>query len=74
MLAICHMAQIDFEFVIVDTFNQDHRRKPYFDLNPSSTIPMITQGTTRIFGDNESLFFFLINSFERVAALFFPLT
>ena len=34
---------------------------------------MITLGTTRKFGDNESLFFFLINRFERVAKMFFPL-
>ena len=47
-------------------------RAPYIDLNPNATIPVITNDKVHVLGDSESLFFFLINSDERVRQIFYP--
>ena len=47
-------------------------RAPFIDLNPNATIPVITNDHVHVLGDSESLFFFLINSEERVREAFYP--
>ena len=66
LIAICNMAEVPCEFVHVDTFNQENMRDPYVQLNPNSTIPMITEGMAKIIGDGASLYYFLVNRHARI--------
>ena len=40
------------------------------ELNPNSTIPMLTQGNTKVIGDGPAMFNYLVNSTECVAEHF----
>ena len=47
LLAICDMAEVAAEFVIVDTFNGGNLEDSYRCVNPTQTIPMVSQGVTK---------------------------
>ena len=65
------MAEVPCEFVLVDTFNQENLRDPYVQLNPNSTIPMITDGIAKIIGDGASLYYFLVNRHAKIKQAFY---
>ena len=67
------MAGVTHEFILVDTFNQDNLRDPYVQLNPNSTIPMITDGMAKIIGDGASLYYFLVNKHAKIKQQFYSL-
>ena len=60
------MSEVPHKFELVDTFNQDNLRDPYVELNPNSTIPMITDGMAKIIGDGASLYYFLVNKHAKI--------
>ena len=71
LLAICKMSSVKAEFSHVDTFKQENFNKSYTDLNPNSTVPMITEGPTKIIGDGSSLYFYLVNKHTEVFKKFY---
>ena len=71
MLAICKMSDVKVQFSHVDTFKQMNFEKSYTDLNPNSTVPMITEGPTKIIGDGSSLYFYLVNKHTDVFKKFY---
>ena len=40
-------------------------------MNPNSTVPMITEGSTKIIGDGSSLYFYLVNKHPAVFEKFY---
>lgn len=56
------MAKAQFDFTLVDTLEQQNQQRPYIDENPNGTVPMISLGTTKVIGDSESLFNYLVNT------------
>ena len=70
LLAICDMASADIEFVQVDTLSKQNFEKPFIDMNPNGTIPMLTHGHTKVIGDGEAIFNYLVNSCDSVRVHF----
>ena len=72
LLAICDMAEVAAEFVIVDTFNGGNLEESYQTLNPSQTIPMVSQGALKAQGTDSKRFFqFLLENQARIKATFY---
>ena len=72
LLAICDMAEVAAEFVIIDTFNGGNLEASYTDLNPTKTIPMIKQGSTSVTGSEAKQFYqHLLENHLRVKAMFY---
>ena len=71
LIAICEMSGVSANFQMVDTFTQKNFDKEYTDLNPNSTVPMITEGPTKIIGDGSSLYFYLVNKHSPVFQKFY---
>ena len=40
------------------------------ELNPNCTIPMLTHGSTKVIGEGEAIFNYVVNANERVSAHF----
>ena len=40
-------------------------------MNPNATIPMLTHGHTKVIGDGEAIYNYLVNSSEEVSSHFF---
>jgi len=70
LLAICEMAGAEIDFVKIDTLTKENMQESYMELNPNSTIPMLTHGNTKVIGDGPAMFNYLVNSTERVAEHF----
>ena len=72
LLAICQISGISSKFELVDTSKKQNLEKNYTDLNPNFSIPMITEGHTKIIGDGPSLYYYLVNKHEAVTKTFYP--
>ena len=70
LLAICEMASADIDFRQIDTLKKQNFTSPYIDQNPNGTIPMLTHGQTKVIGDGEAIFNYLINSSGPVSSHF----
>ena len=42
LLIICDMAEADYHFRLIDTFNKKNFDPTYIEINPNSSIPIIT--------------------------------
>ena len=71
LLAVTRMAKTDIEFVLVDTLKKHNFEQPYIEQNPNATIPMLSHGSTKVIGDCESIFNYLVNTNEQVRTAFF---
>ena len=66
------MAQAsDIEFIQINTLTKENLKSPFIDQNPNATIPMLTHGQTKVIGDAESIFNYIVNTNERVSEKFF---
>ena len=70
LLAVCEIANADVEFVQVDTLAKQNLTSPFIDMNPNGTIPMLTHGHTKVIGDGEAIFNYLVNSCDSVSQHF----
>lgn len=57
LMAICDMAEVSFEFKVIDTFNGGNLEASYRELCPSSTIPLLKQGSQIISGSDIKQFY-----------------
>lgn len=71
LLAICQMAGADIDFRQVDTLKRQNLDSPFIDQNPNGTIPMLTHGQTKVIGDGEAIFNYMVNSNQAVSSHFF---
>ena len=72
LLAIRDMAQAqDVEFIQINTLTKENFKSPFIDQNPNATIPMLTHGQTKVIGDAESIFNYIVNTNDRVSDKFF---
>ena len=71
LMAICEMAEISPFFGIVDTFKKEHLEPHYLAVNPTSSIPMITDGQWKIFGESSMVYNFLIQNYPKIKARFY---
>ena len=71
LLAICEIAGAEVDFMKVDTMTQQNFQAPFIDLNPNATIPMLTHGHTKVIGDGEAIYNYLVNSCDEVSTHFF---
>ena len=72
LLAIRDMAEAgNVEFIQINTLNKENLQSPFIDQNPNATIPMLTHGHTKVIGDAESIFNYIVNTDERVSDKFF---
>ena len=75
ILAIIQIAEVyNYEFVEVDTFKHENLQEPFKLINPSGTIPLITEGskekpTKTIVGDKNVaiLFNYLIDNHPKIS-------
>lgn len=70
-MAICEMAEISPVFGLVDTFKKEHLEANYLAVNPTSSIPMITDGKWKIFGEGSMVYNFLIHNYPKIKARFY---
>ena len=59
------------KFREVNTFKEENFSKKYKDLNPTSSIPIITCKDTKCIGDQSSLYEFLYNTDPSVKTTFY---
>ena len=71
LLAICHMSDADIDFVEINTLKKENFESRYTELNPNASIPMLSHGHTKVIGDGESIFNYLVNSSDKVSDHFF---
>ena len=71
LLAICQMSGVDYEFRLIDTFQRENQNEQYVALNPSSQIPMITEGTTKIIGGGNSFLMYLVHKHAKIQHNFY---
>ena len=64
------MAKAQFDFTLVNTIEQENMKAPYIDENPNGTVPMLSLGTTKVIGDSESLFNFVVNTNNDISGHF----
>ena len=60
------MSDVKVEFREINSFKEENFDPKYTELNPNSTIPMITEGQTKIIGDGQSLYYYLVNRLPEV--------
>lgn len=65
------MASADIDFRQVDTLKKQNYESPFIDQNPNGTIPMLTHGQTKVIGDGEAIFNYMVNSNSAVSNYFF---
>ena len=65
------MAEVSTDFRLIDTLKKENMHADYTDLNPNASIPMLTHGHTRVIGDGEAIFNYLLNTKEDVQDKFF---
>lgn len=71
MLAIRDISQADIDFMPIDTLQKQNFEAPFIDFNPNATVPMLSQGTTKVIGDGDAIFNYLVNTSDEVRAKFF---
>ena len=71
LLIICEMAGKTYKFREVNTFKEENFSKKYVELNPTSSIPIITCRDTKCIGDQSSLYQFLYNTDPYIKSMFF---
>ena len=50
---------------------EENLKAPYTDLNPNSTIPMLTHGHTKVIGDGGAIYNYMVNTSHEVRSHFF---
>ena len=65
------MAEANIDFREIDTLKKQNLESPFIDHNPNGTIPMLTHGQTKVIGDGEAIFNYLVNSSPSVSQYFF---
>ena len=68
---LCHLAEVEAEFCLVDTLKHENESLEYQEINPTMTIPMITDGDFKLLGDGISIYKYLgLN--PKIKQKFFP--
>ena len=60
LLAICEMAEVQHTFELVDTFQHVNKTESYTKVNPTQSIPMISDSKWKILGDGIETYDFLV--------------
>ena len=55
----------------IDTLEKENFKEPFVNLNPNATIPMLTHGQTKVIGDGEAIYNYLVNTNDPVRETFF---
>ena len=71
LLAMCEMAEVQVAFTLVDTFQKQNENRDYTEVNPTMSIPMITDGPWKILGEGISVYTYLMNSYPKIKAMFY---
>ena len=70
LLAACQMADTEIDFELIDTIDGQNNKAPYIEMNPSATIPMLSQGHSKVIGDGISIFNYILNVDEKLSEKF----
>ena len=68
---MCEMAEVEVGFMLVDTFRKQNENQDYREVNPTMSIPMITDGPWKIIGEGISVYTYLMNSYPKIKARFY---
>ncbi|KAI4301378.1 hypothetical protein L6164_034663 [Bauhinia variegata] len=49
VIACLHEKELDFEFVVLDMANQQHKEEPFLSLNPFGQVPAFEDGDLKLF-------------------------
>ena len=69
LLAICDIAGVSVRFEEVNTFKGHNMNSTYTSLNSLSSIPMITQGVTKVIGTPHALYSYMMNKHPEVFSM-----
>ena len=64
------MADTQIEFELVDTLDGQNNKAPYIEMNPSASIPMLSQGHSKVIGDGISIFNYILNVDQNLSDKF----
>jgi glutathione S-transferase len=62
ILSIFYIAGVPHQMTEVDTLKGEHKLQTYLSVNPTGTIPMITDGGYKIMGGSQVFLNYLCNS------------
>ncbi len=72
LVIMAKMGGVDFEFKSVDSFLGDYRTPAYESLNPTGTLPTITENRLKCLGGYLVHISFLVNNHPRIKDRLFP--
>lgn len=60
----------NFEVKIIDIFNGDHTKDEFLQINPSSTLPVIVDGSFKVLGSTQVFVNYLANAKPKLQKLY----
>ena len=65
------MADVSTVFEEINTFSKENESLRYKEMNPTSRIPMITEGHCKIIGEGLTIYMYLMERYPQIKAQFF---
>ena len=72
IVAILQMCSIKFEFHSVDQFKGEHKKEEYLAMNPTGSIPTLTEGRFLILGGYLVFLNYLANHHKGIREKLYP--
>ena len=71
-LAVLKIAEIDFDYVQLNTLANEHRdSKEYLKVNPTGLVPTIVDGNYKILSGNNMQLQYICDTFQTVSTLMY---
>ena len=72
ILSILTISGVPYSFQLVDTLRNEQKAQSYLAVNPTSTIPMVTDGGFKVLGGSQVLLNYICNSQAKIKEKLYP--
>ena len=66
LLAICRLSEFQVDYNEIDTLQKVNLSENYSKINPTQSVPMITDGRYKIIGDGHAMYKFMVYNYKSI--------
>ena len=66
IINVLEICSLEYDFQHIDQLKGEHKKEPYFKINPSGYLPTITHGGYKVIGNFMNFYMFLCNTYIEV--------